>query len=173
MNAIHQDAASLDYLQKTVETFKAHLQDKYYDDERTKALVSKLRGVRLLKPSKGNAQGTYNSGLFSHTDGILYVAARDGRGQLRSYKSLNKSIVHELAHATRFKYLGESSHSTTWKSAWVFFLNIATTELKMDVEVPCSSITYYGLTKDECPDCDWEIQPDSCQAYTGPPNGHV
>jgi len=163
----HEDAASLEYIRKTVEKFKEHLESKYREDERTKALLSKLRGVRLLpQKRRGN---TYNSGLFSHPTGLLMISARDGQGRLRTHGSLNKSIVHELAHATRFKYPGETSHSTTWKSAWVFFLNIATKDLGMEVDVPCSSVTFYGLEKRDCPDCDWEREPERCDPYTGPP----
>jgi hypothetical protein len=166
----HEDAASLDYIKKTVEEFKHHLESKYREDERTKALLSKLRGVRLL-PQKRTGN-TYNSGLFSHPTGLLMISARDGQGKLRTRGSLNKSIVHELAHATRFKYPGEKSHSTTWKSAWIFFLNIATKDLKMEVDVPCSSVTFYGLQKSDCPGCDWENEPGACDPFTGPPLGH-
>lgn len=166
----HEDAASLDYIRKTVEKFRHHLETNHRNDERTRAMLSKLRGVRLLPQQRtGN---TYISGLFSHPTGLLMISARDGMRKLRTYGSLNKSIIHELAHATRFKYPGEKSHSTSWKSAWIFFLSVATKELGMVVDVPCSSVTFYGLQKNDCPECDWESEPDSCDPYTGPPLGH-
>lgn len=173
MDALHDDARTLKYVQTTVDRIKNHLATHHRNDERTKYLLAKLRGVRLLQRRGSATSGTYNSGMFSHGTGILYVAPRDNKGIPRDERSLNKTIIHELAHASRFKYPGERSHSGKWKSAWVFFLNVCTRELKMDVDVPCSSVTFYGLSRDDCPSCDWETDPDTCPPYTGPPKGHA
>lgn len=172
MKALHEDSATLRYLETTIDSIKKHLLTYHKDDERTKGLLAKFRGVQLLQP-KSSSPGTYNSGMFSHSTGILYVAPRDNNGRQRTEKSLNKTIVHELAHATRFKYPGEDSHSTSWKSAWVFLLNVCTKELGMAVDVPCSSVTFYGLSKADCPGCDWETDPTFCPEYQGPPKGHA
>ena len=86
----------------------------------------------------------------------MWVASRDGSGNMRDERSLNKSITHELAHGTRNKYFGETSHSEDWKKAWKRFLKIATEELGWKVEAPCSSKQFYGLTEEDCPKCVWE-----------------
>lgn len=173
MNTLHEDARTLKYVQSTVDRVKRHLATHHHEDERTKFLLAKLRGVRLLQTRGSSRSGTYNSGMFSHGTGILYVAPRDNKGNLRDEKSLNKTIVHEMAHASRFKYPGEKSHSAKWKNTWVFFLNVCTKELGMDVDMPCSSVTFYGLSKDDCPTCEWETDPTSCPPYTGPPADHA
>lgn len=172
-DTLHEDFRILKYVQATVERIKRHLATHHGEDERTKYMLAKLRGVRLLQKRGRRNSGTYNSGMFSHGTGILYVAPRDNRGIPRDEQSLNKTIVHEMAHASRFKYPGEKSHSGKWKSAWVFFLNVCTEELGMSVDVPCSSVTFYGLKKSDCPSCDWETDPGACPAYRGPPDGHV
>ena len=170
MNTIREDAAVLEYCQQTVASLKNHLGHTYREDDRTKAIMAKMHDIRLLNPSVFvSGSGSYYSGAFNHENGVLMVASRDATGKIRTHKSLNKTIVHEMAHATRFKYPGETSHSGEWKSAWVWLLNIATGELKMDVEVPCSSVTFYGLEQSECPSCDWDSPETSCAPFTGPP----
>lgn len=168
------DARALTYVRRAVDEFTAHLKAAYPDDPRTKALLAKLRDVRLLYPSDASPSSdatSYNSGVFSHTTGTLMVAPRDGRGAPRPEGSLNKTILHELAHATRFKHLGESSHSTAWKSAFVWFLTVATGELGWHVDLPCSVVTFYGLSQSDCPMCAWASSAagGACGAYTGPP----
>lgn len=163
-----EDAEVLGFLQSQISAFKKHLQSRYPSDERTKALLAKFKDVGLL-PAKKHSGNVYNSGQFSHSTGKLLVAPRDGHGHVRSHASLNKTIVHELAHATRFKYIGESSHSEEWKSSWFWFLKIATDELHWDVEVSCSAVTFYGLDKKSCPGCRFERDPSSCGPFTGPP----
>ena len=156
----HQDEKSLRYLKSQVKTFMNHLRTKYLDEETTKNLLTKFADVQLLPYKKGTTAGTYTSGMFDHSTGILYVAPRDGSGIVRDNASLNKSICHELAHGTRFKYPGETSHSTEWKTAWKRFLRIATDDLGWDVEAPCSSKSFYGLELEDCPSCNWEISGD-------------
>ena len=159
---IHEDERTLRYLKKQIATFKKHLLEKYPNDPRTKALMTKFVDVQLLPFRKGSVSDSYNSGVFDHSTGILRIAPRDGRGVLRNNESLNKSIVHELGHGTRHKYIGESSHSNEWADSWKFFLKIATKELGWRVEAPCSSVTFYGLTYEDCPSCVWEQSPNSC-----------
>ena len=160
------DAGVLQYIRRRVDEFKEHLQATYPADPRTEALVAKLLDVRLLEP-KTKSGVSYNSGVFSHTTGTLGVAPRDGRGVVRSESNLNKTIVHELAHATRFKHPGESSHSKEWKSSFVWFLGVATEELGWTVDLPCSVETFYGLGRKDCPMCEWSNQ--ACGRFTGPP----
>jgi hypothetical protein len=169
--SLHEDSSTLRYVEATVGRIKKHLLTYHREDDRTKGILAKFRGVQLLR-RRSSSPGTYNSGMFSHSSGIMFVAPRDSSGKRRTEKSLNKTIVHELAHATRFKYPGEKSHSTSWKSAWVFLLKVCTEELGMVVDVPCSSVTFYGLSKKDCPTCDWETDPTFCPEYKGPPRGH-
>ena len=157
-----EDSRMLAHIRKNVTQFKDHLVSRHKDDPRTVALLAKLRDVQLLPPRPGSAPGTYNSGLFVHSTGVLMVAPRDGSGKLRSDASLNKTILHELAHATRFKHLGESSHSKQWKEAFAWFLDIATRELGMEVELGCSAVKYYGLAREHCPWCIWDTPAQGC-----------
>ena len=152
----HEDEKILKFLDKQVDDFTNYLEQTYPTDERTKRLISKLCGVGLLPFRRGRRDGSYNSGMFDHSTGILYISPRDGNGNVRSQESLNRSIVHELGHGTRHKYPGEKSHSIDWESAWKFFLKIATNELGWRVEAPCSSMVFYGLTYDDCQNCVWE-----------------
>jgi hypothetical protein len=153
----HEDEKSLRYLKSQVKKFMNHIKEMYLDEETTKNLLAKFSDVQLLPYKKGTTAGTYTSGMFDHSTGILYVAPRDGSGDLRDNASLNKSICHELAHGTRFKYPGETSHSTEWKTAWKRFLRIATDDLGWIVEAPCSSKSFYGLELEDCPNCSWEV----------------
>jgi hypothetical protein len=156
----HEDEKSLRYLKSQVKKFMNHIKERYLDEETTKNLLAKFSDVQLLPYKKGTTAGTYTSGMFDHSTGILYVAPRDGSGDLRDNASLNKSICHELAHGTRFKYPGETSHSTEWKTAWKRFLRIATDDLGWVVEAPCSSKSFYGLELEDCPNCDWQVSGD-------------
>jgi hypothetical protein len=158
----HDDERILRFLKTKIQQFVRHLQTTYPDDQLTNNVLAKVTDVQLLPYKKGSTPTTYTSGLFDHSTGTIRIAARDGSGKLRDEPSLNKSIVHELAHGTRFKYIGEHSHSDEWKTAWKRFLRIATEDSGWDVEAPCSSYQFYGLTPDECPRCDWTIH-DSCQ----------
>jgi hypothetical protein len=154
----HDDEHTLRFLQSQIQTFVKHLRDTYPDSEYTKNLLAKFSDVQLLPFKRGSAPHTYTSGMFDHSNGVLYVAARDGTGSPRDEPSLNKSICHELAHGTRFKYPGETSHSGDWKSAWKKFLKIATEELGWRVEAPCSSMKFYDLQKSDCPNCVWDSE---------------
>lgn len=158
----HQDEKTLRFLKKQISQFIKHLKEYYPNNELTKRLVMKYSDVQLLPYTKGATKDTYTSGLFDHTTGIIKIAPRDGIGNIRNEQSLNKSICHELAHGTRIKYPGESSHSDEWKDAWKTFLKIAADELKWKVEVPCSSVSFYGLTKDDCENCEWDMDPEMC-----------
>ncbi|AGE50905.1 hypothetical protein PBCVCVB1_598L [Paramecium bursaria Chlorella virus CVB-1] len=149
----HSDEQTLRFLEKQVRMFIKHLKENYPDSDLTRNLLAKFSGVQLLPFRKGSTANSYTSGMFDHSTGTLKVAARDGGGSLRDETSLNRSVVHELAHGTRFKYPGETSHSGDWKSAWKTFLKIATEELLWKVELPCSSIKFYGLQKEDCPNC--------------------
>lgn len=159
-----EDARILTRLRATVDAIKAHLRARHGDDPRAANITAKLRDVQLLPPRPGSTPRSYVSGLFVHTTGVLMVAPRDGAGRVRTPASLNKTIVHELAHATRFKHFGESSHSKEWKAAFVWLLDVATRELGMDVEVGCSVVKYYGLTREMCPWCIWDTPTGGCGA---------
>lgn len=162
------DARTLTLVKKTVTAFKNHLLARYPNDPRTKALIAKLHDVKLI-PHKADSGGVYNSGGFNHSTGTLMVAAREGDGDVRTVGSLNKTILHELAHATRFKYIGETSHSVEWKSAFEFFLKVATNELGLPVELNCSAVQFYGIDAKGCPGCVWTVNPSSCPGFSGPP----
>jgi hypothetical protein len=159
----HEDERVLRYLKSRIGIFIDHLKKVYPDEDFTKNVMAKYSDVQLLPFKKGHTPQTYTSGLFDHSTGILHIAARDGSGRLRDDASLNKSIVHELAHGTRFKYPGETSHSDDWKKAWKKFLKIATDELHWEVEAPCSSKSFYGLSELDCPNCNWEIS-ETCES---------
>ena len=164
-NESHEDERTLRFLQSQIQTFIKHLKDKYPDEELTKNLLAKYSNAQLLPFRKGAKDNTYTSGLFDHSTGILKIAARDGGGTLRDKTSLNKSICHELAHGTRFKFIGETSHSNEWKEAWKQFLKIATEELGWQVEAPCSSMKFYDLKKSDCPNCVWDEE--NCSILPG------
>lgn len=144
------------FIERQTTEFVKYLREKYPNDQMTKNLLAKFSGVQLLTYMKGNTNKSYISGLFDHATGVLKIAPRDSAGNIRDEQSLNKSIVHELAHATRFKYIGETSHSNDWKTAWKKFLKIATEDLGWKVESNCSSQKFYGLTPGDCPNCVWD-----------------
>lgn len=155
VNDSRADEKTLRFLSSQTNTFIKHIRMRYPDEPCTQNILSKFSSVQLLPYKKGNTPSSYISGMYDHSTGILKIAARDGSGNLRSTESLNKSVIHELAHATRNKYLGETSHSNEWKGAWKRFLQIATEELKWDIEAPCSSKRFYGLSEKDCPKCVW------------------
>ena len=152
----HADEKVLRFLKKQISDFMGYVKENYPDDELTKNLVAKYADVQLLPYRKGSTSGSYNSGSFDHSSGILRVAPRDGAGKIRDEASLNKTIVHELSHGTRVKYIGETSHSHEWKDAWKHFLKIATENLGWAVESSCSTMKFYGLEKSDCPRCRWD-----------------
>ena len=156
MGDTHQDEKTLRFLKKQVDIFIKHLEKNYPGESFTNNLISKFSDVQLLPFKKGSTPTSYISGLFDHGTGTLRVASRDGSGNMRGERSLNKSITHELAHGTRFKYPGETSHSEDWKKIWKKFLKIATEELNWEVEAPCSSKQFYGLSYEDCPNCVWD-----------------
>lgn len=156
MRDTHQDEKTLRFLKKQVNIFIRHLKRNYPGESFTNNLISKFSDVQLLPFKRGSTPTSYISGLFDHTTGILRIASRDGTGNMRDERSLNKSITHELAHGTRDKYFGETSHSDEWKKSWKLFLKIATEELNWEVEAPCSSQQFYGLSYEDCPNCVWD-----------------
>jgi hypothetical protein len=156
----HDDEQITRFLTRQVDTFVKYLREHYSDKEYTKNLIKKFTGVQLLPYTKGNTPSSYISGMFDHSTGMLKVAARDGSGKIRDEESLNKSITHELAHATRMKYPGEQSHSNEWKRVWKIFLHIATEELGWTVDASCQ---FYGLSPKDCPKCIWR-RGEQCDA---------
>lgn len=159
----------LRFVRAKVDEFTQHLVDTHPDDPRTHILLEKLRRVKLL-PSFESApeDGSWKNGKFKHSVGTMYVAARDTRGDIRTESSLLKTVVHELAHATRHKEPGESSHSQAWKQTWLWFLGIATTDLGWTVDIKCAECSFYGLCeKAQCPKCNW-LQ-NLCRPYTEDP----
>lgn len=168
--AAASDDEVLAWVQDRVTEFVAHLQSVHGDDPRTKAMLAKLRDVQLLEASEYSAKGTgsWRNGKFKHSLGTLYVAPRDPSGDVRTQSSLLKTVVHELAHATRFKEPGEDSHSQQWKTTWLWFLSIATQHLGWTVDIKCAECTFYGLCERSlCPKCNW-LQ-NLCGPYVGPP----
>lgn len=160
------DAETLRWLTARVSEFTGHLRARHPADDRTRALLAKLREVRLLPAAESAARGgSWMNGKFKHSTGQLFVAATDGRGRPRTRSSLLKTLVHELAHATRFKEEGETSHSQRWKQTWLWFLEIATQELGWSVDIKCAECTFYGLCdRSQCPKCNW-LQ-NLCRPYT-------
>ena len=150
MGDTHQDEKTLRFLNKQVDIFIKHLKSRYPGESFTNNLISKFSDVQLLPFKKGSTPTSYISGLFDHKTGTLRVASRDGSGNMRDERSLNKSITHELAHGTRNKYFGETSHSEDWKKAWKRFLKIATEELGWKVEAPCSSKQFWIFGRNWC-----------------------
>ena len=161
-----RDAEVLDWVRGRVDEFMDHLTTKYPDDPRTQAVQAKLRGVRLLPEWESQREGgSWKNGKFKHSTGELFFAARDTTGRRRTPSSLHKTIVHELAHATRFKEPGETSHSQKWKQTWLWFLQIATQDLDWDVDIKCAECTFYGLCdRSVCPKCNW--MQNLCRPYT-------
>lgn len=165
--------ATLSWLQARVGEFVAYLRAHHADDDRVRALLGKLRGVELLpaaeiRPRAVGGAASWRNGKFKHSTGVLYVAATDFAGAPRTPGSLLKTVVHELAHATRDAAGGEASHSPRWKQTWLWMLEIATQRLGWDVEVRCAQCTYYGLCeRSQCPKCRWLA--NLCRPYAGPP----
>ena len=148
------------YITRQVRAFIKYLRKHYPREQYTLNLMEKFAGVQTLPYTKGNTPTSYISGMFDHSTGILKIAPRDGSGHIRDDESLNKSIVHELAHATRVKYPGETSHSNTWKGVWKIFLHIATDKLGWKVDASCQ---FYGLSRKDCPKCIWK-HGENCNA---------
>ena len=173
-----EDRATLVWLRARVLEMVAYLRSRHAGDPRTQRLLAKLKGVELLpeeevrpRVSRGGGGGsaaTWRNGKFNHAQGVLYVAARDHRDAPRTRASLLKTVVHELAHATRLRYNAEGSHSQDWKQTWLWMLELATRHLGWDVEVRCAQCTFYGLCeKSQCPKCTWVT--NLCKPYAGAP----
>lgn len=172
MSIQREDAETHAWLRERVSELLRYLQRHHATDPRTSIVSGKLKDVLLMDSadSLANDDDSWRSGKFKHTTGILYVAARDPFGQRRSEGSLLKTVVHELAHATREKDFGtfDESHNQSWKQTWLWLLEIATRHLGWTVEVKCSQCTYYGLCRrDQCPKCTWLSK--LCKPYVGPP----
>lgn len=159
----------LRWVRERVQEFVAHLRDEHPDDPRVAVLLAKLRDVRVLDAREALPRGgSWRNGKFKHSVGTLFFAPRTPRGELRTQSSLLKTVVHELAHATRVKERGEESHSQQWKQTWLWFLGVATQELGWQVDIKCAECTYYGLCdRAACPRCTW-LQ-NLCRPYAGPP----
>lgn len=166
---MRSDGDVLAFVRERVDEFVDHLRARHGDDPRARDLFEKLQDVRLLEPEESAPRsGSWRNGKFKHSTGTLYVAPRDLRGDIRTESSLLKTIVHELAHATRYKTMGEVSHSQAWKQTWLWFLSIATQELDWAVDIKCAECSFYGLCeKSQCPKCNW-LQ-NLCRPYTGDP----
>ena len=165
------DGEVLDWMRTQVEQVMTHLQTRYPNDERTKALVANVLAVHLTPYGETvpNAKGISLNGKFRYASGELYVSSRDSKGKLRTKPAMNQTILHELAHATRKSaFLGknENSHSPMWKQAWLWLLEVATKELGWQVEITCNQCTSYGLcSQTECPKCIWLQR--LCKPYVG------
>lgn len=164
-----RDEAILEWVVAKVQQFLDHVQEHHPQDHRVVSLTAKLKAVRLLAEDEAAPRnGSWRNGKFKHSTGVLYVAGRTPKGQPRPPSSLLKTVVHELAHATRYKEDGETSHSPQWKQTWLWFLSIATKELGWKVDIKCAECTYYGLCdRQQCPKCNW-LQ-TLCKPYAGPP----
>lgn len=163
------DQDVLEWIAAQVDEFVAHLQAHHAADPRAQALFDKLRDVRLLPAAEAVPDnGAWKNGKFKHSTGVLFVAPREQDGRFRTESSLRRTVVHELAHATRHKEPGEASHSPQWKQTWLWFLEIATAELGWGVDIQCSECTFYGLCHPEqCPKCTWLQR--LCRPYVGRP----
>lgn len=166
------DRDVLDWLTARVEEFVGLLERKHGADPRAQALFAKLGDVRLLADCESVPdRGSWKNGKFKHSTGVLYVAPRDVTGALRTESSLLKTVVHELAHATRFKQPLEAAHSPAWKQTWLWFLKLATEELGWRVDIKCAECSFYGLcasdARAQCPKCNW--MQNLCRPYTGRP----
>lgn len=156
-SANEEDAAVLRWLRRRVKQFVDHLAAEHGLDHRARAIQSKLVEVKLLEGGESAPNGgSWKNGKFKHSTGQLFVAPRDTKGALRTHSSLLKTVVHELAHATRCKQPGETSHSQEWKQTWLWFLGIATNDLGWRVDIKCAECTFYGLCdRSQCPKCNW------------------
>lgn len=165
------DQEILEWVRRRVDQFVNHLEQHHPEDPRYRALLAKLDDVQLLDDAEAEPRnGSWRNGKFKHSTGTLFFAPRTPDGEPRTESSLLKTVVHELAHATRFKQPGEEAHSQQWKQNWLWFLGIATNELGWKVDIKCAECTYYGLChRDRCPKCNW-LQ-NLCRPYAGPPLG--
>lgn len=163
------DAEALDWVRARVDEFVAHARDAHGADPRVRALLGKLRAVRVMSAAEASPRaGSWRNGKFKHSTGELFFAARDPSGAVRTESSLLKTVVHELAHATRHKEPGEAAHSPQWKQTWLWFLELASEQLGWVVDIKCAECTYYGLcSQDQCPKCNFLQQ--LCKPYAGPP----
>ncbi len=166
-----RDEDILALVRDRVTEFVEHLRRAHADDPRAQALFEKLESVRLLDSEEYRPKGggSWRNGKFKHSTGTLFVAPRDPAGRPRTESSLMKTVVHELAHATRHKEPGEEGHSPQWKQTWLWFLELATGDLGWKVDTKCAECTYYGLCdRSQCPKCTW-LQ-NLCKPYAGPPS---
>lgn len=166
------DRDVLAWLRERVEEFLDVLERRHGGDPRAQALFAKLTKVKLLEAAESEpGGGSWKNGKFKHSTGVLYVAPRDVAGDFRTESSLLKTVVHELAHATRFKQPDEASHSQAWKQTWLWFLRVATEQLGWEVDIKCAECSFYGLCveddRSQCPKCNW--MQNLCRPYTGRP----
>lgn len=163
------DEDILELVRGKVTEFVEHVQREHGGDPRVQALLEKLEDVQLLENEEYRPRGgSWRNGKFKHSTGTLFIAPRDPGGRPRQQSSLLKTVVHELAHATRYKEPGEDGHSPQWKQTWLWFLDLATGDLGWSVDIKCAECTYYGLCDhSQCPKCTW-LQ-NLCKPYSGPP----
>ena len=165
------DAEIIEWVRDRSDEFVTHVRTKHPTDARVRALLSKFKGVRALPEDEAAGAAVESSrrnGKFRHSTGMMYLTTRDALGRPRTESSLLKTLVHELAHATRVKEEGETSHSPQWKQTWLWFLEVATQDLGWGVDIKCAECTFYGLCdRTQCPKCIW-LQ-NLCRPYTGPP----
>ena len=67
-------------------------------------------------------------------------------------------LLHELAHSNG------AQHDDKWKDCFLFFVNIATTEMGWSVALKCpTQCKSYGIcSKSNCENCDWLPNIEAC-----------
>lgn len=70
---------------------------------------------------------------------------------------LRTVILHELAHTSA------ANHGERWQEAFLFFIRIASDELRWKCEMTCAGCRKYGLCQNKvCPKCVWKFKYDEC-----------
>ena len=168
--------AQIEFLRAKHKQLMAFLEQRYPNDRRTQTLRINLITIRSLPEyvsrTKGvAAQGANTAGYrvasFAYETGVLEVAPRDEEGVLRPRPKLLMSYLHEAGHCLDSFMPLPDDHGQSWRSHVLWLTNIATKDLKWDVQLSCYYCDNYLMcSKHQCPSCDWECPPDGKEPET-------
>ena len=136
----------------------AHLLAKYPNSRRTQMMQVAMTTIRQLPEyvsrSGGGGGGSFISGTFMPSTGVLELAPRDPGGRLRPLRDLIQSYLHEAGHAIDSFVRLSDDHGPSWRKHTLWLADIATRELNWPFVVDCWDCDNYLLCQKElCPKC--------------------
>lgn len=160
-------------IQRVIEKHKelmAHVLARYPTSRRTQMMQVALTTIRQLPEyvsrSGGGGGGSFISGTFMPSTGVLELAPRDPSGRLRPLQELMESYLHEMGHAIDSFVRLTDDHGITWRKHTLWLADIATRELKWPFRVDCWDCDNYRL-------CQKELCPRCVQACNRPPGRRI